>query len=141
MLPPQKTIRPERVRLASAFAEPASERLQLVESGQECHLLAFVRPVPPRVTAFLKSIGAVLSTKYQAECDAAVWELPDAGQSKSAVDLLAIDQTIASGLRTIDGKYPAGAGYWFYGSPQPDAPAQATSQLLRFSEEIDSPTR
>lgn len=133
----RKQIRPERVRLACAFAEPAYERLRLKDEEQERHLLAFVRPVPQRVEAFLRTTGAAPSMKYQAACYAEVWELPNEWSAKSPVDLLALDQTIASGLRTINEKYPAGAGYWFYGSPHPDSPAQATSQLLRLSQETD----
>jgi hypothetical protein len=131
-----KPLPPEKVRLASAFADPVYERLELDEGGTRVrHLLAFVRPVPKSVQELLMHLGAIPHTRFQANCYAAIWELPQEWSAKPMLRFLELDQSISAGLRTVEGRFPAGAGYWFYGGQSKDSPDHVSSRLLQLSQE------
>jgi hypothetical protein len=132
----------KKVQLATAFSEPVYQRLRLEEGDHVTHLLAFVRPPPVPVEKMLARVGAFPHQRFSAECYAALWELPPEWARKPTVDFLELDAAISLELGTFGGRYPAGAGYWFDGSPSKDSPRRVSSRLLELSQrKSQSPAR
>ena len=71
---PKTHLSTHRIRLESAFAEPVYERFRMVEKGRELHLLAFVRPISPHLSEYLRQIGARPSEQWTASCYQELWE-------------------------------------------------------------------
>jgi len=104
-------------------------------------LLAFLRPTPNPLRAFLSENGTTLSERFKAEYYREIWELSPDRLTRLPMTLVELDQSIAGFMRTIEGRYPSSAGYWFYGDSGEHAGRKHwTSQLLQNGLRKETPS-